>query len=348
MADYQAGREAPGATPVNVMGYNGEYTSPGLGTPYTSPGTVPNKEDFWRGDPDLWSAEVSLSPDQQKLMDADTKSRLQLAGLQGQAGDRVSGALSSPFSLKNAPKSASAYDPKADTDAAFKLMMERLAPQQSQREEATRNRLANQGATAGSEAWETELDQLARDQNDQRIAAALSSFDLGMKQQGQTFGQQTTLRDKGIQEMLLERQQPINELNSLRSGSQMTMPTFSSVPQQANVAAPNYMGAASNQFDANSDIFNFKETQKAQNQQTWMEMAKMFGQMFAFSDITIKQAINLLGRFHNGLGWYSYFNRLTGRWEEGLLAQEVQAVKPEAVRRHPNGLLQVNYALALE
>lgn len=372
MSDYN---NAPSGTSggYSYLGYNGEeITVPGT---TVSKGAAPNKSDFWTGDPDLWSAEVELSPEQKMLLDQENRTKLRMAGLQDTGMTRVAESMSTPFSLGGAPSSPTAYtpqqmgsvyDPTKDSDQAFKLMMERLAPQQQQREDATRTRLANQGLTAGSQGWKTELDQLSRDQNDQRIAAALQSFDLGMKQQGQTyaqtnanvalganqqqqqFGQQQNLRDKYIQEQLMLRQQPLNELNALRTGSQVTMPTFNNVPQQANVAAPNYMGAAQNQFDAASDNFNFKETQKAQNQQTWMEMAKMFGQMFAFSDVTIKLGIHRVGQALNGLGIYRYFNIMTGRYETGLIAQEVQSVKPEAVRVHPNGLLQVNYALALE
>ncbi|HEY3473893.1 MAG TPA: tail fiber domain-containing protein, partial [Anaerolineales bacterium] len=314
----------------------------------TTKGAAPNKDDFWRGDPDLWSAEVKLNPEQAQLFDQEMRTRQGLAGMQDVAVNRVGSSMAKPFSLSGAPAAGTAYDPTKDSDQAFKLMMERLAPQQKQREDAARTRLSNMGLTAGSEGWKTELDQLARDQNDQRITAALSSYDLGMRQQGQQFSQQSALRDKGIQEMLMERQQPLNELNALRSGSQVTMPTFNNVPQQANVAAPNYMGAAQNQFDANSDNFNFKETQKAQNQQMWMEMAKMAAQMFAFSDVTIKCDIKAVGRTKNGLTLYSYWNKMRSCFEIGLIAQEVQRVKPEAVRVHPNGLLQVNYALALE
>ena len=49
-------------------------------------------------------------------------------------------------------------------------------------------------------------------------------------------------RQQGIQERLLERRAPIDEISALMSGSQVQAPSFVPTPQ-VNVAAPDIMGA---------------------------------------------------------------------------------------------------------
>lgn len=267
------------------------------------------------GDPNRWTANVSLSPDQQRLLDAQTQTQFGLAGMQSNALSAVQQAQASPFSLSGMPNAPtayqpgqqastynpvggpSAYDPTKDTGQAFQLMMQRMQPQMQQQEDATRTRLANQGLGVGSEAANNELNQLGRNQNDQRIAAALQSFQLGMQQQGQTFGQQTqniqtgmaqqgqqfgqqfnnsnqaqnqqqqqfaqadAIRKQAIQEQQLARSQPLNELNALRTGSQLTMPTFNTVPQQQTTAGPNYLTAANDQYTGAINAFNGGQAQ---------------------------------------------------------------------------------------
>lgn len=296
------------------------------------------------GDPNRWGANVSLSPDQQQLLDAQTRTQQGLAGMQGNALTATQNAQSSPFSLNGMPPTPgayqpgqqaspysptgrgggqsyqsqatpTAYDPTKDSGQAFQLMMQRMQPQMDQQENATRTRLANQGLAVGGEAASNELNQLGRNQNDQRIAAALQSFQLGMQQQGQTFGQKTqniqtgmaqqgqgfnqnmqnvnagmaeqqqqfgqqsgnlnqqqsqqqqqfaqadAIRKQGIAEQLQQRQQPLNELNALRTGSQLTMPTFNTVPQQQTTAGPQYLTAANDQYTGAINGFNGQQAQ---------------------------------------------------------------------------------------
>lgn len=67
------------------------------------------------------------------------------------------------------------------------------------------------------------------------------------------------------------------------------------------------------------------------------------------SDVAFKRDIALLGYLDNGLGFYR-FRYLDGkRVYVGVMAQEVQAVMPEAVRPGRDGYLSVSYpALGLK
>jgi len=175
--------------------------------------------------PDKWTSMVSLSPDQQALLDQQNKTSLNLANMQDLATTRVQRAFGNalPTTLNadkmpapttfdpsqsqsptafNAglysgattydPRSAKlggAYDPTQATNNASDLINARLLPQQQRDRADLENQLANQGIMPGSEAYQRAEDQLGRDQNDARQQAQLQGITLGQQQQAQTFGQ---------------------------------------------------------------------------------------------------------------------------------------------------------------
>jgi hypothetical protein len=61
------------------------------------------------------------------------------------------------------------------------------------------------------------------------------------------------------------------------------------------------------------------------------------------SDIRLKHDITLLGHLDNGLGYYRFSYNGSDKVYVGVMAQEVQSVRPEAVMRGHDGYLRVNY-----
>jgi hypothetical protein len=59
----------------------------------------------------------------------------------------------------------------------------------------------------------------------------------------------------------------------------------------------------------------------------------------------LKHDIVLLGRLDNGLGFYRFSYNGSDRAYVGVMAQEVQAVTPEAVTHGRDGLLRVRYEM---
>jgi hypothetical protein len=57
----------------------------------------------------------------------------------------------------------------------------------------------------------------------------------------------------------------------------------------------------------------------------------------------LKHDIALLGRLDNGLGFYRFSYNGSNKAYVGVIAQEVQAVVPEAVARGRDGYLRVFY-----
>ena len=61
------------------------------------------------------------------------------------------------------------------------------------------------------------------------------------------------------------------------------------------------------------------------------------------SDIALKHDVVLLGHLDNGLGYYRFSYLGSSKAYVGVMAQEVQTVKPEAVTRGSDGYLRVHY-----
>ena len=61
------------------------------------------------------------------------------------------------------------------------------------------------------------------------------------------------------------------------------------------------------------------------------------------SDILVKHDIGLLGFLDNGLGFYRFRYSGDDKVYVGVLAQEVQGVRPDAVSRGADGTLRVRY-----
>lgn len=192
------------------------------------------------GDPDSWQSNINLSSTGQALLDQQNRTSGNLAGLQDAATARMSGQLG-----QGIPE---AYDPRKATNNASQLINERLAPQQARDRSSMDTQLVNQGLRPGTEAYDNAMESLGRTQNDARLQAELQGINLGQSQQAQTY--QQTAANRNI---------PINELNAIRTGSQVTNPTFSNAPQQGQTAGPDLLGAANSQYGAAMSGYNAQQ-----------------------------------------------------------------------------------------
>lgn len=198
----------------------------------------PSMEAF--GNPDAWQVTQNLSPEQQQLLQYQNQTSLGLGQLSGKGLEYVSSMMDQPFDTSRLP--AEQINPG---QTAQQAIMARLDPKFGQTEEALRTRLANQGIAAGTEAWGNEMRGFNEAKNDAYIQAAL---------QGMNIGQQA--RQQALQEQAYLRAEPLNTLNAVRTGAQVTNPTFSNVPQQATTQGPDIMGATQNQYNAQMGQYN--------------------------------------------------------------------------------------------
>ncbi len=187
----------------------------------------------WAENPNgTWTQNIDLNGTGQQLLNASNQSSLGLAGLQDQATRRVAETQSKPFEY------GSVQDVQ---DAAYKGYTSRLDPQWEQAGEQNDARLANQGIVQGSEAYDNAMRTFNQGKNDayqQANTAAIGT-------QGQTYQLASALRNQNL-----------NELNALRTGSQVTNPTFGSYAQQGTTQGADMLGAAKAGYDSQLGAVN--------------------------------------------------------------------------------------------
>lgn len=175
-----------------------------------------------------WTATTALSPDQQELYNYDIQTSKGLGQLQNKGLGYVSSMLDKPFDTSTL--ASTGFNPGEAYQDAY---MRRLAPQLEQSRKSLQADLANQGVVPGTKAYENAMRVQAQKENDILLGATTQGFGVGQQ-----------ARQQGFQELAYQRNEPINTLNAVRSGSQVTGPQFVSSFNQATTAGPDYMGAA--------------------------------------------------------------------------------------------------------
>jgi hypothetical protein len=135
---------------------------------------------------------------------------------------------------------------------AQEAILSRLNPQLSQQEEALRTRLANQGITLGSEAYNREMMAQGQRANDLTMQAALQGIGLDQANRSAALQEQAYLQDR-----------PLNLINALRTGNQVQAPQFQQFAQQATTAGPDMLSAANAQYNAAVDATNAQNAQSS-------------------------------------------------------------------------------------
>jgi hypothetical protein len=236
-------------------------------TPYGSLEYTMSGEDKY-GNP-MWSATQKFSPEQQQLLDIQN----QLSIGTGQLGQKglgyVEKMISQPFDTSQLP-SLGINAGETYTDAIIR----RLAPTMQQNKERLEQQLANQGVQLGSEAYDRAMRNFEQKQNDLMLGATTQGFDVGNRARASAFG-----------ELAYQRNEPINTLNAVRSGSQVTNPQFVNPAMQAATAGPDLLGAAQAQGNAAMNAYNAQMASQNANTQGLYSLggsALMAGGMIAF------------------------------------------------------------------
>lgn len=203
---------------------------------------------------DHWRSDVTLSPAQQAMLEKNNALSMGLLDTATQGLGSVNDAM---FSGLDESKLA---QPSIQGQAVQDAIMSRLQPQIEQNNAAGDNRLANQGIMQGSEAWDNFMRTRNQGNNDLYINAALQGINTGNQ-----------ARAQGIQEQYSTQNRPIDIINALRTGNQVTLPQFSAPGMQQTTAGPDLLGAANMNYNAQLGQSN------AQNAGTANLMNGLFG-----------------------------------------------------------------------
>lgn len=182
----------------------------------------------------------------------------------------VQGLFNTPFNLQdNVAPLMSQTDQQGDLknaqDALYHQQTQYLDPQFAQSQEQLTAQLANQGIPMGSAAYQTAMDNLARQKQQAYQSAQDSATSGGAAYQAQL--NQTGLANQQQQAQMYTQQyqEPLTLYSSLISGTQPNMPQFS--PVNTSQAAPtNVLGAYQNAYNGELNAYNAQVG--SQNSQT--------------------------------------------------------------------------------
>jgi hypothetical protein len=297
-----------------------------------------------------------LTPDAQATLEAQQRVQRSLANLGEQGIGTARGVLANQFSPNsqalqtNIDKSNLARMPVNAGTTGQDAIMARLAPQIERSEKATRQRLINQGLVPGGEAYENAMISENQQKNDLLSQAAIQGIQLDTGARAQGFNEassemaaQNAALQAELQRQAFLRQQPLNEITGLMSGSQIQMPQFQGYSPTSIAPAPVFAGAQA-QGASDMDRFGIQSSNVNARNAGLYNLAGTAGTAaMMFSDRRLKSNIERIGTHPLGIGVYEY--DIFDRKERGVMADEVEAVMPEAVMLHPSGYKMVNYGM---
>lgn len=180
-----------------------------------------------------YSQTTTLSPEQARIQAKNREAQFNLAD---------TGAAQSAF-LKDYLGQPANFDTSAIEGRLTELGRKRLDPVMAERRAAMDTKLANQGITPGSEAYNREMGLLGQQEND-----AYNS--LFLQGRGQAFG-----------EMQAQRNQPINEITALLSGAQVSQPNVQGAAP-ANLPTTDVAGLINSNYGQKLDAWKTNQAGK--------------------------------------------------------------------------------------
>lgn len=245
--DYTAAAQAQGASNLQAAIAQGILNRPNEVNPLGSRTWEQTGEySMGEGNPavPMYTAKTELTPTGQKLYDTNVQTQQALGDLGLQGAQKAGNILGQQFDVNTIPGiEASKFDRNSVRDA----LLARTNEDYTRDLDAKESQLIAQGIPKGSKAWDYEMQRLDRGRTDARRQAELS---VGQMQQ-----QELDARRQMIQEALLNRQTPLNEISALRSGSQVQQPNFQPYAANANVQAAPMFNAALSQGQYGMDQY---------------------------------------------------------------------------------------------
>ena len=242
----------------------------------------------------------------------------------------------------------------ADADrvekATFDRMQNLMRPQFEERDRALDNRLAVMGLPVSGEAYGIEKDRAGRLRNEADLNASLEAVRAGRGEQSRMFGQEMAGRqqltseqqsklgaqrsDRGtsINEALMERSQPFNELAAILQGSPAIQAPQAPQTAQYQAAPPDIAGLIQNKYNTKAQ----NQASKKGGNTDLATAAITAGGMAAMSDKRLKEDITGVGVIDGHKVYKWIWNDkakklgLVGKGM-GVIAQEVEKYAPWAV-----------------
>lgn len=263
--DYVGAANAQGAANKDAAIASAMMSNPNINTPYgyQRVSYAPDGNGNF-----IPTVDQGLSPESQRVYDAQQKTRLGLADLSNTGTGIAKGVLGNQFQF-NGPGVQTSLDTsgiaKMPVNAGMTgqdAILSRLEPQMARQRTSLETQLTNQGLRPGTEAWDNSMRDFSQQQTDQRTQAAAQGIGLDMTANNQGFNQAlqggqfgNTAQGQMLAQALQQRALPLNEITALMSGSQIQSPQFQGY-QGANIAPAPIMAGTQAQGQAAQNIYN--------------------------------------------------------------------------------------------
>jgi hypothetical protein len=152
---------------------------------------------------------------------------------------------------------------------------------------------------------------------------------------------QNQARSQYLNELYAQRNQPINEISALLSGAQVNSPNFVNAQGQ-QIPTVDYAGLVNQDYQNRLGAW---QQNQANSQSLMGGVLGLGGKLLSLSDKNAKKDIEKVGEL-KGHGLYSYRYKgeaKGGRKHIGVMAQEVEKKRPDAVHKGTDGLRRVDY-----
>lgn len=288
--DYTGAAQATAAGNKEAALTTGALNRPTQINPYgQTTWTLKEGADANNPQPGDWIQTQTLSPDQQKLLDVNTQTSLALGDLANKGVAGAGTVLDSGYDASGLPTKAGDIntdpnqylDQRQQTqDAMYRRATQYYDDRYGKDENALRTQLANQGLDEGSAAYQNALTRFNQDKSTAYADATDRAILAGGGEQSRiqsdlinALQQQQNRRNNALQEDLTLRELPINEINALRTGSQVQNPQFSNFSQVPTYQGADMLGAtsASGQYAQQSAAAN--AAAQAQKMNTYGQLA---------------------------------------------------------------------------
>lgn len=182
-----------------------------------------------------WTATQELSPAQQEI--ADKQANLSSGLLTtAQSGLDYAGNVISKPGVDTSKLPSTGFDPGQSYQDAI---LKRLSPQLDRENQSFEQDMANKGIGVGTAAYNNAKTLLAQNQNDRLTSATVQGVNTGL-----------TANQQGFNQAAYNQMQPINVINALRTGSQVSTPNYVNPALQSTTQGPDLLAATTNKYNA--------------------------------------------------------------------------------------------------
>lgn len=191
--------------------------------------------------------------------------------------------------------------------------------------------------------------QFGSGQQQAQNAAAAAQAQFGNEAALNQANFQNQARAQGLQEAYTARNQPLNEILALQSGAQVQNPNFVNT-NMPTIATTDVAGLINQNYQSQLAAWQQQQANSSALLGNLISGGSYLGASFIKSDDDVKKDKKRLGDIEGPMGlWeFRYKGEPKGAPKRiGLMASEVERIRPEAVVRDRDGTRSVNYAQAL-